>query len=762
MSILTWVRARDPGLSALRRSVRAAIVAPGLFAIADLLMHNPNTAVFAAFGSLAMLLFVDFGGSVRERVQAHLALVLTGVVLICVGTLCAQETWVAAAGMLVVAFAALFVGIISSVLASATTAIIISFILPVMLGGSIDAIPDRILGWLMAGAASLIAITLLWPTPTREPLRRPTAEACASLARRLRAEADCVRESWASDRLAAVTALVEEAEDKVAALRTSFFGTPYRPTGLSTAARALVRLVDQVVWLDSVLARMPLDQHPGPTDALICDVKVAAAALLESGAELLESPGGEPGDLESPLHRLQEARHTMEQAVIAMLPVHRTGHPADGTVTEFVSSLEPSFRAQEMSFATSAIAGNIELTVAARRRSWRDHLLGRRPEEVSAALSTAQRRAGAQVDRHSVWLHNSVRGAIGLSLAVLVGELTGVQHSFWVVFGTLAVLRSNALNTGQNALRALLGTVVGIIIGGAIVFAIGSNTTVLWALLPFAVAFTGFAPAAISFTAGQTGFTMTLLILFNIIQPAGWSIGLVRVEDVAIGCAVSLVVGVLFWPRGAGSVLGQALAAGFSDGVSYLRSTIEYGVTRCDAVVPSSAVPDGESRRAAAAARRLDDAFREFLAERGTKHIAMADVTTLVTSVAVLRLTADAIRDLWEGDDGAPTGDRAAARVEIVDAGAVLVQWYQSTARALAGGGRLPDQLGHDATADQRLIDAVRRDLNGEDGRGTATAVKMIWTGDHIDAARRLQADVLPAARAVALMQQSPRAWLTD
>lgn len=761
MNILGWIRARDPGLSALRRSVRAAIIAPGLFAIADKLMHNPNAAFFSAFGSLAMLLFVDFGGPVRERVQAHLALVVTGVVLICVGTLCAQETWLAAAGMLVVAFAALFVGIISSVLASATTAIIVSFILPVMLGGPIDAIPDRIIGWLMAGAASLVAITVLWPTPTREPLRMPTAQACASLAKRLRAEADCVRESWASDRLAAVIELVEEAEDKVSTLRTSFFGALYRPTGLSTAARALVRLVDQVVWLDSVLARMPLDQHPGPTDALICDVKVAAAELLERGAELLDSPDGQPSDLEPALHRLQEARHRMEQAVIAMLPVHHTGHPADGTVTEFVSSLEPSFRAQEMSFATSAIAANIELTVAARRRSWRDHLLGRRPEGVSAALSTAQKRAGAHVDRHSVWLHNSVRGAIALSLAVLVGELTGVQHSFWVVFGTLAVLRSNALNTGQNALRALLGTVVGIIIGGLVVFAIGGDTPVLWALLPFAVAFTGFAPAAISFAAGQAGFTMTLLILFNIIQPAGWSIGLVRVEDVAIGCAVSLAVGVLFWPRGAGPVLGQALAEAFSGGVHYLRSTIEYGVTRCDALVASSALPDEESRRAAAAARRLDDAFREFLAERGTKHIPLAEVTTLVTSVAVLRLTADAIRDLWERDDGAPTGDRAAARLEIVDAGAMLVQWYESTARALAGGGGVPDQLGHDPAADVRLIDAVRRDLNDEDGRGTATAVKMIWTGDHIDAARRLQADVLPAARAVAEMQQSPRAWLT-
>ncbi len=759
MKVVAWLRARDAGLSALRRSARAAIVAPALFAIGDKVIGNPMTAIFSAFGSLAMLVFVDFGGSMRERIEAHVALVLTGVVLICLGTVCSHHAWLAAAGMLVVAFAALFVGIVSSVLASATTAVIVSFILPVMLPGPVGSIPDRLAGWLLAGAASLLAITLLWPAPAREVLRRPTARACTLLARRLRAEADCVRDRWAPDRVAEVTALVDEARATVAALRTSFFGTPYRPTGLSTSARALVRLVDQVVWLDSVLERMPLDLHPGPADVLICDVKVAAADLLEHGAEVLDSPDGDPRSLEPDVRRLQDARETMAQAATAMLPVHRGG--PDGTVTEFVSSLEPSFRAQEMAFATSAIATNIELTVAARRRGWWDRLLGRRPAGLPAALSSAQQRAGAHLERHSVWLHNSVRGAVALALAVLVAELTGVQHSFWVVFGTLAVLRSNALNTGENALRGLLGTVVGIVIGGGIIYAVGSDTTVLWILLPLAVAFTGFAPAAISFAAGQAGFTATLLILFNIIQPAGWSIGLVRVEDVAIGCAVSLVVGLLFWPRGAGSALGQALAEGFSDGVHYLRGAVEYGATRCDALLASTATPGEESRRAAAAARRLDDAFRGFLAERGTKHIPLGEVTTLVASVAVLRLTADAIRDLWAADDGPPAGDRTAARVELLDSGTALAQWYEQTAQALAGAGGVPDRLGHDTAADARLIEAVRRDLTGADGRASATAVKMIWTGDHIDAARRLQADVLPAARAVAAVQSTPRSWLT-
>ncbi|WP_328625478.1 hypothetical protein OHA88_11940 [Streptomyces sp. NBC_00353] len=72
--------------------------------------------------------------------------------------------------------------------------------------------------------------------------------------------------------------------------------------------------------------------------------------------------------------------------------------------------------------------------------------------------------------------------------------------------------------------------------------------------------------------------------------------------------------------------------------------------------MPTTPTPEDERRNAAAAARRLDDAFRCFLAERGTKYIALAEATALMKTVAVLRLTADAVVDLWEQDDDASDG----------------------------------------------------------------------------------------------------------
>ena len=60
-------------------------------------------------------------------------------------------------------------------------------------------------------------------------------------------------------------------------------------------------------------------------------------------------------------------------------------------------------------------------------------------------------------------------------------------------------------------------------------------------------------------------------------------------------------------------------------------------------------------------------------------------------------------------------------------------------------GGELPQPLAPDTAADGRLVRAVRRDLPGDDGRASATAIRMIWTGDHLDVIRRLQAAISPA-----------------
>lgn len=737
--VSAWFARHDPGYAALRRATRTAIVMPLLFAFCSIVLRDPQVATFAAFGSFAMLMLVDFAGPMRERLQAQLGLAVTGAVFVCLGTLASRPVWLAVAGMAVVAFAVLFAGTVSSVLASASTSLLLAFILPVTLPGTVDSIPPRLLGWGLAAVVGFVAIAVLWPAPAREPLRAPAAAAARALATRLRADVAYLHGDGDPASATARTQATAVADAAIAGLQSVFLASPYRPTGLSTPARTVVRLVDELTWLNlqisqSVLSPPLGSSRPSPVREAALQAKLAAAEALDAGAELLRQTGGDPGPLEAALQRLAQARAAVYAAAMSVPTLPGS---ADGS-DRLVSALDPGFRAQELSRAVDQAARNIALTARAERRTWWQRVLGRQPGDVPGPLSAAEERASGYFTWHSVWLRNSIRGAAALGIAVLLADVTGVQHSFWVVLGTLSVLRSNALSTGQTALRGVLGTSLGVVVGALLLFAIGTNTVALWILLPFAILLAGIAPAAISFAAGQAAFTVTLVLLFNIIVPTGWTVGLLRIEDIAIGCGVSLLVGVLFWPRGASAALRQALAEAYADGLRYLLAAVSYGLTRCESAASEVPRPTAQSLRAAASSRRLDDTFRTYLSERGTKRHPLAQVTALVTGVAGVRLAGDSLIDVWRGQHPAH-GDLDGARESLQRQADRLTRWYDDLGRDLLTRADPPAPLDADPGLDQRLTDAVSRD--GEDASiGAATVVRLVWTADYLDVVRRLQA----------------------
>jgi hypothetical protein len=85
-----------------------------------------------------------------------------------------------------------------------------------------------------------------------------------------------------------------------------------------------------------------------------------------------------------------------------------------------------------------------------------------------------------------------------------------------------------------------------------------------------------------------------------------------------------------------------------------------------------------------------------------------------------------------------------------------MTGWYSGFADSLIGHGAVPEPLVGDESADSRLVGAVSDDLRSRDGQATATGVRVIWTGDHLDAARRLQRSLVGPARAVAAQDGRP------
>src|SRR5436190_13665027 len=112
-------RLADPGRIALKHAARAAIVMPAMFAFADKIVQQPQSTIFAAFGSFAILVLTSFRGPRRKRLVAYLALFMAGAVFITLGTLCSQDPWLGAAAMAVVGFGILFSSAINPYFAAA-------------------------------------------------------------------------------------------------------------------------------------------------------------------------------------------------------------------------------------------------------------------------------------------------------------------------------------------------------------------------------------------------------------------------------------------------------------------------------------------------------------------------------------------------------------------------------------------------------------------------------------------------------------------
>lgn len=589
------VRGRDPGGASLRRAARVAIVVPTMAALAGTIVGNPAATTFAVFGAFALLGLVDFGGPTIPRARAYAGATVVGAGLVLLGTVASGGDWSAVAGTVLVVFVVQFLGVFGGYVAAAQTALVLAFVVAVSLPATTAAGWSRVAGWTLAGGVSLAAGVLLWPRHARAQVRQRAAEACRALAELL---ADP----------AAPPTMRDRARARVEATRRAYDAAPLRPAGLASRDRALVDLVIELGRALEFAGRTAPASSPTRTIPEDGALRQTIRKVLDASADVLTSGAGPPD-----LTAIDQARTAYRDALDRWAGDRlRAGDPAESVL----EGLDAGGRlrllahtALAVAVDAAAVAGHAVDDAPSPLPHWPAPRAGAGPwlGRVAATLRT-------HLPPTSVWFRNSLRAALALGLAVLLTRITRVEHSFWVVLGTLSVLRSNALGTGRTALLAIGGTVVGFVIGAALTLAIGTSGVALWVTLPIVAFLAAYVPTAVSFLVGQAAFTLFVVVLFDLLQPQGWRLGLVRLEDIALGVGVSLVVAVLLWPRGARGQLGSALAAMYRADAALLEAAFGYLLGDGDQrqVDLSRHAAQTEVDRAAAA-------FEAFLTERGSR-----------------------------------------------------------------------------------------------------------------------------------------------
>lgn len=621
------VRDRDPEHDAFRRAVRAALIMPVAAALgfaaaaASDAAGGSQTPLFAIFGTVALLIIADFPGNRPARALAYGGLGVNGTVLIIVGTLVAPVPWLAVGAMFVLAVAVTLAGVLSEIVAAGQRATLLTFVLPVCTPPG--PIPERLLGWAIALAVAVPAALFLLPPRHHDDLRRHAADVCRTLSDRLEGAAT-------GDEVATV----------MTALRQNFLGADYRPVGLTAGSRALVRVVDDLQWLT--------DRVTDTTGADLFEMRIPMVRVLRASALVLRTPRGD----DRARYQAELAGALADQRVIAQSRYREDLHEILGEDSDAaaIGSGRRLLSLRTVSACVAATGRVIGVAALADARPVWARVLGRRLPETGAAdrvLSESEAVASLPtgfVATRAVVVRNSLRTGLGLALAVAVTHVFPVEHGFWVVLGAMSVLRSSALTTGTRVLRAVAGTGIGFLLGVVLIELVGVAPPVMWVMLPIVAFGSAYVPEVASFIAGQAMFTMMVLIIFNLIVPTGWSVGLIRVEDVVVGALVGVVVSTLLWPRGAAADVTRIVDAANAVGADYLTAAVRR-VTR-GAYEESVNRVTALGHDAMTASRTLDDAVRQYLSESGGAVDMRAPVIRAANRAIRLRNAAELIADV--------------------------------------------------------------------------------------------------------------------
>jgi uncharacterized membrane protein YccC len=715
----------DPRLVALHRAVRAAIVNPAIFAVSLLVIHNLQVATFAVFGCFALLVMADFGGHRRARSVAYVAATVAGAGLVALGTAVSPNAAVGAAVMLVAGFTLAFAGVFGGYLAAAQTALLLAFVLAVSIPAPVTAIPTRVGGWVFAGAVSTLAGVFFWPWFERVNLRRRAAEACRAVADLVQA----LRRSPADDRLGQ---LREAARAAVQATRTEYSRTAMRPAGPTRRDRAFVELMTQLEQIVDLAERPFYEQRPDVRACIAEGNRLAAAvtAALSASADVLTGGVGAPPDIVA----LDEARRAHRAALDRWSADElRNGRAAE----QVLQGIDVDHTLRVIAYLAIALSANAVIAA------------GGRPDVGIPLPPGIPRRAGSRgialriartlrthLEPSSTVLHNSLRVAIGLALSVALARTLGLSHAFWVVLGTLSVLRSNALGTGRTTVEALAGSVIGFVAGGLFALVAGNHSVVMWIAMPISIFLASYAASAVGFVTGQAAFTLAVIIIFNLISPAGWQVGLVRIEDIAVGTGISVLVGIMLWPRGARRDLARATAGFYRAILGYLEHAFDMvlGVDRAGDVAR-------ERAEAVRARDRAGEAFDVFLNERGAKPLEPHTAGRLVSAGNQALLAGDLLvmvaADLGYRANACPDG---AATVETQLQ--ALLRGVRYLADELAGTqqhGEHPEPPSAEALR-EAAIGCMRR--SGSDEPAARGAMAVVIAGEWVQNLAGLEVDL--------------------
>ena len=520
----------------------------GLF-IGRYVLGDEWSAVFATFTAIALLGLADFGGPLRIRARAYVGATVCGIVLVALGTMVSQATLWAAASLFVVVFVVMFAGVLGRNIAAGGLAVTLFYVVASGVPGAVSTIPGRLSGVLLGGILSLLAGLLMWPERPSINLRTRLADALDEL-------------SHAVGLLASGKQLSSKVcrSPEVKATKAYLNALAERPSQPTMIDGALVSMVHGTRYAAKIIDQLAVSTKGA--NAKLANISLgglqATPRTITNIAALLRA--NQPGKANNLDPKDLFADH--QKYVRSALRAFTSQLKAGASVKSLETGQHAEFLVSELTTLVAVLAADARVVRGIDKRPSAAALEHAPVRGVSYARPVRQKifdRLKLNFRTDSVMLRNALRLALGLAIARLVAGQLHLGHEFWVVFAAMSVMRGSASATRSTSVQAVLGTAIGFGLAVGILLVTGHWHIDLGLLVP-PLLFLAFYVGILGFVASQAGFTMVVIVLFDFLATSSWSLGLVRLEDVAIGAAVSTIIALAVWPKGATGELAKVTA----------------------------------------------------------------------------------------------------------------------------------------------------------------------------------------------------------
>ena len=282
-------------------------------------------------------------------------------------------------------------------------------------------------------------------------------------------------------------------------------------------------------------------------------------------------------------------------------------------------------------------------------------------------------------------------------VAAVLSEVLPLQRSYWLVLTVGIILKPDFGSVFARAVQRSIGTVVGAVLGAAILAIVPYGP---WLLVPFGV-LAALLPYARTRNFGlvTTFLTPLVVLLIDLLQQSGWRLAEIRLIDTVLASAVVLLVGYAPWPSAWQAHLPGQFAEAVRAVCDYMDEALVPPPAGQAAQVPAGA-PPGTSASVRAPHTGGLPAWPSLLRRRAFRALSnmRAEFQRTMSEPTAVSRRASAWWPVLVGLEevmDAVTGDRGGAR----PGGHAAVGRRGSPAHRRAPRGRGRDRVGHAAAA---------------------------------------------------------------